>query len=52
MVQAGNFRIKTPQETFTRVFKPKWSADTRSVARVGGAYVIDDRGSKYLKKLT
>ena len=49
---AGNFRTRMPHETFTRVFKPKWSADTRSVAGVEGAYVIDDRGDKYLTKLT
>ena len=50
--EAGNFRTRTRQETFTRVFKPKWSADTRSVAGVEGAYVIDNRGDKYLTKLT
>ena len=50
--QAGNFRTRLPQETFTRIFKPKWSADTRNAAKVEGAYVYDDRGNKYLTKLT
>ena len=50
--QAGNFRTRMPQETFTRIFKPKWSADTRTVAQVEGAYVYDARGNKYLTKLT